>query len=165
MRRAPRPAGRRLIDRSILVRAWLVLGLVEAILVTGGFFWALLDGGWSWGAPTGEGTPLHDTYVLATTMSFAGIVACQLGAGFATRTTRASLRQIGVFTNRLLLWGMAFELAFAAAVIYLPPLQPIFQTAPLPAGHLAILAAMAPIPWAADELRRWWLRRAEAPAA
>ena len=28
---------------------------------------------------------------------------------------RASLRTIGVFTNRLLLWGMAFELVFAAA--------------------------------------------------
>ena len=30
---------------------------------------------------------------------------------------------LGVFSNRLLLWGIALELAFAAAVIYLPPLH------------------------------------------
>jgi magnesium-transporting ATPase (P-type) len=108
--RPPRKASERLIDRPMLVRAWLVLGIVEAVLVTGAFFWVLLRGGWSPGDATGPGTPMHDTYVAATTMTFAGIVACQVGAGFATRTARASLRQIGVFTNHLLLWGMAFEL-------------------------------------------------------
>ena len=33
-----------------------------------------------------------------------------------------------VFSNRLLLWAIAFELAFAVAVIYLPPLQVVFHT-------------------------------------
>ncbi len=56
-------------------------------------------------------------------MTFAGITACQVGTAFAARTDRASLRTIGVFSNPLLLWGIAFELAFAAALIYLPPLQ------------------------------------------
>jgi magnesium-transporting ATPase (P-type) len=165
MDRPPRPAGERLIDRAMLVRAWLVLGLVEAVLVTGAFFFTLLDGGWSWGDPTGAGTPLEHTYVLATTMTFAGIVACQVGAGFATRTARASLRAIGPFTNQLLLWGMAFEVAFAAALIWLPPLQDVFHTTALPWAYVAGLAAMAPVVWGVDEVRRWALRRAPRRAA
>ena len=82
-----------------------------------------------------------------------------MGAGLATRTNRASLRQIGLFTNRLLLYGIAFELAFAAALVYLPPLQAVFHTAPLGAGDIAILAGFAVVVWATDELRRRWMRR------
>ena len=41
-------------------------------------------------------------YLMATTMSFGGITACQVGTVFAARTNRASLREIGVLTNRLL---------------------------------------------------------------
>lgn len=157
----PRPVGARLIDKPMLVRAWLWLGLTEAVLVTGFFFWVLNSGGWSLGDPTGPGTPLHHTYLLAVTGTFAAIVACQVGAGFATRTTRASLLQVGVFSNKLLLWGVAFELVFAAAVIYLPPLQDVFGTAALPASYLLPLIAMVPIVWGVDDVRRrLWLRRA-----
>ena len=42
---------------------------------------------------------------------------------------RASLRKIGVFSNPLLLWGIGFELVFAAAIVYLPPFQELFATA------------------------------------
>ena len=65
-----------------------------------------------------------------------------------------------MFTNPLLLWGIAFELAFAAAIIYLPPLQPIFDTRRARAAReLAVLATFPVIVWGVDELRRWWLRR------
>ena len=50
--------------------------------------------------PVGAGTPLHHAYLQATTMTFLGIVACQIGTAFAARTERASLRSVGVFTNR-----------------------------------------------------------------
>jgi magnesium-transporting ATPase (P-type) len=112
----------------MLVRAWSWLGLVEAALVTGGFFYVLNASGWSPGEPTGAGSPLHVSYLAATTMTFAGITACQVGAAFAVRTSRASLFDIGIFSNRLLLWGILFELVFAAALIYLPPLQEVFHT-------------------------------------
>lgn len=79
---------------------------------------------------------------------------------FATRTTHASLMSIGPFSNRLLLWGIAFELVFAAAVVYLPPLQDIFHTAALGPGELLLLAAFPPLVWASDELRRAVARRA-----
>jgi hypothetical protein len=69
--------------------------------------------------------------------------------------------EIGVFSNPLLLGGIGFELVFAAAVIYLPPLQGIFHTAGLGLGlaELALLACFPVTVWGSDELRRAWLRR------
>ena len=71
--------------------------------MTGGYFLVMLAAGWSPGDPTGSGTPLHHAYLQATTMTWAGIAACQMGAAFAVRTSHASLRQVGVFSNRHLL--------------------------------------------------------------
>ena len=156
--RPPRPRGTRIVDRAILTRGWLWLGLVEAALVTGGFFFVLLDAGWSLSAPTGEGSALHGDYLAATTMTFAGITACQVGTAFAARTSRASLREIGFLSNPLLIWGILFELTFAAAIIYLPALQDLFATASLGARELAILAVFPFVVWGSDELRRRWLR-------
>ena len=94
-------------------------------------------------------------------MTFAGIVACQVGTAFASRTSRASLREIGVFSDPLLIWGIAFELVFAAGLIYVPFLQGIFDTAWLGLPELGLLASFAPIVWGSDELRRARRRRRE----
>lgn len=85
-----------------MTRAWLWLGLVEAALVLGGFFLVLHWAGWSPGDDVGSGSPLHADYLTATAMTFAGITACQVGTAFAARTSRASLREIGFFSNLLL---------------------------------------------------------------
>jgi calcium-translocating P-type ATPase len=158
MDQPPRSRRTGLLTRSMLVRAWLWLGLLEAALVAGGFFFVLLRAGWSPGDATGSGATLHHTYLMATTMSFAGITACQVGTALASRTSRASLRQIGVFSNPLLLGGIAFELVFAAALIYLPPLQSVFHTAALGLSEVALLATFPVIVWGSDELRRSWIR-------
>ena len=159
MSRKPRPRSEGVIRKELLVRAWLVLGLVSAALVLAGFLSVLFRAGWSLGDDVSSGSAFHDDYVRATTMSFAGIVACQIGTAFAARTERASLRSVGLWTNPLLLWGIAFELAFTAALIYVPALQPIFHTAPLGPVELATLLPFPLVVWAADELRRARLRR------
>jgi magnesium-transporting ATPase (P-type) len=151
------------IQRSLLFRAWVFLGLIEAALVMAGFFYVLLQAGWSPGDDVDAGSPLHDAYLQATTMTFAGIVACQVGTAIAARTERASLRSVGFFTNPLLLWGIVFELLFAAALVYVPFLQDVFGTAALGATELAILASFPLVVWGADELRRAYLRRHPEP--
>jgi magnesium-transporting ATPase (P-type) len=92
-------------------------------------------------------------------MTFAGIVACQVGTALAARTERASLRSVGFFTNRMLLWGIAFELAFLAALVYVPFLQGVCDTAGLGLPEIGLLATFPVIVWGADELRRARLRR------
>jgi magnesium-transporting ATPase (P-type) len=159
MERRPRARSERVIDRSLLFRAWVFLGVIEALLVLGGFFYVLLQAGWSPGDDVGSGSPLHEAYLQATTMTFAGIVACQVGTALAARTEHASLRSIGFFSNRLLLWGIASEIVFLAVLVYVPFFQDVFGTAALGAGELALLASFPVVVWGADELRRAHLRR------
>ncbi|MFC4054895.1 cation-translocating P-type ATPase [Actinomadura syzygii] len=160
MGRPPRPSSQGVISRDMLVRAWGYLGLISAALVMSVFFYVLWRAGWHPGDPTGDGDALHHAYLTATTATFAGLVTCQIGTAMAARTDHASLRQVGLTTNPLLLAGIAFELLFAAALIYLPPLQHLFGTAALPWDVLAIIAAFPVIVWGADELRRRHRRRA-----
>jgi magnesium-transporting ATPase (P-type) len=159
MDQPPRKRTSGILTRAMLTRAWLWLGLLEAALVCGGFFFVLLRAGWSPGDATGDGAPLHHAYLAATTMTFAGITACQVGTAFAARTSRSSLREIGFFSNPLLLYGIAFELVFAGSLIYLPPLQDLFHTAALGLPELALLVCFPVVVWGSDELRRGWLRR------
>ncbi len=159
MDRPPRSPRQGVISRELLTRAWGFLGGISAGLVLGGFFFVLLRAGWSPGDPVTAGSPLHHAYLQATTMTFAGIVACQVGTAFAARTSKASLRSVGVWSNRALLWGIAFELVFTAALLYLPPLQAVFGTRPLPPSDLLLLATFPVIVWGTDELRRAYRRR------
>ncbi|HWO68334.1 MAG TPA: cation-transporting P-type ATPase, partial [Umezawaea sp.] len=156
MDRPPRARTDNVIDGRMLGRAWGLLGGLSALLVLGGFFLTLYAGGWHPGAPVGLGDPLHHTWVQATTMSFLGIVACQIGTAFAARTQFASLRAIGSFSNHLLLWGILFEVVFAAVVVAVPVLQDVFGTALPPLAHLALLPVFPVLVWGADEL--WRLR-------
>jgi len=146
------------IQRALLYRAWVFLGLIEAALVLGGFIFVLLRAGWSPGEAVSGGHVLHGAYLEATTMTFAGIVACQIGTALAARTERASLRSVGFFTNRMLLWGILSEIVFVAALIYAPPLQRLFGTGSLGPVEIGILATFPAIVWGADELRRWVVR-------
>jgi calcium-translocating P-type ATPase len=158
MDKPPRPRTAGVIDRPLLIRAWLLLGGISAVLVMSGYLYTLWRAGWHPGDPTGTGTAMHQAYLQATTITFAGIVACQIGTAFAARTDRASLLTIGLFSNRLLLWGITFELVFTGAVIYAPPLQHIFGTAALSPAQLAIIVPFPVIVWSADELVRWFRR-------
>jgi magnesium-transporting ATPase (P-type) len=165
MDQPPRPANEGVIRAPMLIRAWLFLGVLVAALSISGFFFVLLSAGWHPGAPVGAGHPLHHAYLQATTMSFVGMIAGQIGTAFAVRTSRASLRSIGVFSNRYLLLAIGGVVVFAALFVYAPPLQSLLATAALPARDVLFLLPYPFIVWGADELRRWIHRRGTARAA
>jgi calcium-translocating P-type ATPase len=165
MERPPRPRSEGVIRAPMLIRAWLFLGALVAALQMGGFFYVLSGAGWHPGAPVGTGTPLHHAYLQATTMSFLGMIAGQIGTAFAVRTRRASLRQVGVFSNRYLIWAILAELALAAVFVYTPAFQTLLGTAGLPPRDLVLLLPYPFIVWGADELRRWVVRRRDATRA
>ena len=160
MQRPPRPQLEGVIQGPMLVRAWLFLGVMVSALSLGGFFYVLHRAGWHPGDPVGAGRPLHHAYLEATTMTFAGMIAGQIGTAFAVRTRRASLRSIGVFSNPYLLGGIAGELALAAVFIYRrrcnrcsgPPTLPLRRPDPAAAlpihrlgrGRAASLAGASP---------------------
>ena len=160
MERPPRRRGESVIDRPLLVRAWLFLGMISAALVMAGFFYVLLSAGWSPGDAVGKGSPLHHAYLQATTMTFLGIVACQVGTAFA----RADRPRLAARGRRAQQPGAAVGHRVRArlhrrASSTLPPLQSVFGTAPLGLGALLFVAPFPFIVWGADELRRWVHRR------
>jgi calcium-translocating P-type ATPase len=158
MERPPRPHSEGVIQAPMLIRAWLFLGVMVSALSLAGFFYVLTSAGWRPGEPVGAGHPFHHAYLQATTMTFLGIIFGQIGTAFAVRTRRASLRSIGIFSNRYLLLGIAGELALAAIFVYAPPLQSLLGTEAPPLRDLALLLPYPFIVWGADELRRWWVR-------
>ena len=159
MRRPPRDRRESIITGEMLVRAWAILGLVSAVVATSGFLWVLWSAGWRPGDPTSAGTPLHEAYLRATTMTFAGIVACQVGTALAARTDRVSLFSIGLLGNRLLLWGIAFEIALTAVVVYLPAAHEVLGTRSLLPHEVAVLLLFPVVVWGVDEVYRALRRR------
>jgi magnesium-transporting ATPase (P-type) len=86
----------------------------------------------------------------------------QVGNAFACRTERVSAFSGGLFSNRLLLWGIAFELAFAALLIYEPWLQELFGTAGVSWEWWLLLLACVPVIFLAEEARKALIRRRHA---
>ncbi|MFJ1556298.1 cation-translocating P-type ATPase [Streptomyces mirabilis] len=162
MQRPPRPRSQNVITRSMLARAWGFLGLISALLVMAGFFTVLIRAGWHLGDDVGTGSSLHHAYRQATTVTWVGIVACQLGTAMAVRTEHASLRSVGLFTNKPLLAALGFAMAFAAVGVYVPVAHTVLGTETLSASQWALIAPFPFIVWGTDELRRWYRRRLEA---
>lgn len=163
MRQPPRPKSEPIITPSMLVRAWLLLGGVSAALAMGAFWITLSAAGWHPGYDTGPGSPLHHAYLQATTMTFLTIVSCQIGVAFAVRSERESTLRVrgplGVFSNSWLLWGIAFEIVFAAAIVTLPGVSTALGMQAPPLWALALLPVCPPVVWGTDELARWVKRR------
>lgn len=159
MERPPRPRNEGVIRVPMLLRAWLFLGVIVTALSLGGFFYVLLKAGWHPGVSVDAGTPMHHAYRQATTMTFLGMITGQIGTAFAVRTQRASLWSVGVFSNKFLLAGIAAEIVLAVIFVYTPALQTLLGTEPLPSTDLLVLLPFPFVVWAADELRRYVLRR------
>ena len=95
------------------------------------------------------------------TLAIAIVAVILLNAALAYAQELQSLRQVGFLSNRHLLRGVVFAIVFAGAIIYAPPLQSIFHTAPLPITDLLVLACFPVIVWGSDELWRARQRRRE----
>ncbi len=164
MSRPPRGKKEHLLNREILIRAYVWLGSIEAVLVTSAFIFVLFRGGWVPGTPdiSAASSPLHDLYLEATTMTFLGIVAAQIGTVFASRTHRVSVFTVGLFSNRWVLVGIVFEVLVAALLMYVPLFADFFGMAALGPLEWAIALSFAPVILFADEGRKWLLRRREA---
>ncbi|HLZ36057.1 MAG TPA: cation-transporting P-type ATPase [Nitrospira sp.] len=147
----PRPRTERLLNVPLLLRAYLFLGAIEAAAAMGGFFLYLYAKGWNWGAPLSWSSPL---YKEATTVTFAAIVLAQVANALACRSDRISIIKLGLFTNRLMLWGIATELIILAVIIFTQTGNEVFGTRPLPLWIFGPLALGALALLLAEESRK-----------
>lgn len=155
MKQPPRSSSERLLDFSVLSRAYLFLGPIEAIACMFGFFFVLSAGGWTWGTVI---SPDNTLYMQATTACLTAIIITQIGNVFACRTSRESVFSIGFFTNRLIFIGIAFELALQLFIVYHPWGNRIFATHPLAISTWFVLIPFAFVLFFAEEARKALLR-------
>jgi sodium/potassium-transporting ATPase subunit alpha len=155
----PRPRSERLLSLPLLLRSYLFLGIAEAAVAMGGFFLYLYSQGWAWGTHLDWSSPL---YKEATTVTLAGIVLAQVANVFACRSDRLSVTKLGWFSNPLILWGIAIELAILVVITYTPAGNSIFGTRPLPLWVFEPLALGALVLLLSEEGRKIvanWLRQ------
>ena len=144
MKRRPRRPDAKLLDGKRLVAVG-VEGLMLSVIALGAFVYSLY--GW------------HQTVEEARTVAFTVIVVAQLMHAFNCRSERLSLFQVGLLTNRALLWAVLLSLVMQLAVLTLPAAQPIFKVAPLPLEDWEMMAAVVLLPLIIVEAAKWIKRR------
>jgi len=165
MDRPPRPKSSTLVDRHLLRRSFLWLGLLEAILCFAAFYFIYF------GLDLPFLAPLHDLifskiphsmqYALATTVYYAGVVMAQVGNAFACRTERNRGRTLGWLSNPGLWRGIAIELIILLILVYVPPLAEIFGQVAIPPSIWIGLALFPVIIYGMDWIRKMTLQARE----
>ncbi len=144
MRRPPYPPNEHVFGRGMMRDiAWigLLMGLVS--LAMGYWYWAFESA----------------TNVQWRTIVFTVLTLSQMGNVMAVRSNRDSLFRIGVFSNRPLLGAVLLTFGLQLAVVYWPPLQNVFQTAPLSAMDLLLCIALSSVVFWAVEAQKLLKRR------
>jgi len=160
MKRPPRSMDDRLVDMAVIIRAYVIVGVIEGAAGFFAFFTVLSAGGWHWGEQLAANDLLYRTAVSAF---FAAVIVCQVANVFASRLRRETLFSKRFFSNKLLFVGIAAELLLLAAILYVPALHPFFGTAPLTLGQLLLGVPFAVGILALDELVKLGVRHGYHP--
>jgi magnesium-transporting ATPase (P-type) len=156
MQEQPRSVRERLFNAKVFLRS-LYLGTIIATGAMAGCFMAWSAGGWHLGMSTVPGSPT--IYARGTTMTFAGIVIAQAGNVLANRTNKTSIFKTSLKSNKWIWLGIASQISIISLLIYAPPMQALFGTAPLGPFEWAFLALLAVVVVFAEEIRKWFTRR------
>ncbi|MDI6745033.1 MAG: cation-transporting P-type ATPase [Thermodesulfovibrionales bacterium] len=151
MKQPPRKLQERLLNFSLISRAYLFLGPIEAAACMFGFFYIMFNGGWRWGEML---PPNNILYMQATTACLTAIIVTQIGNVFACRSSKESVLSIGFFTNRLIFLGIAVELLLQLFIVYHPWGNKIFGTYPISLSTWLVLIPFAVFLLFADEARK-----------
>jgi calcium-translocating P-type ATPase len=156
MRQPPRPRRDRLLNWPLLVRAYLFLGIMEAAAAIAAFLFVLHAAGWRYGEELSHFDPL---YLQATTATLSAIIVMQVMNVFLCRSGRESLFRLGLFDNRLILAGIAAEIALIMAIDYTPWGNLVFGTAPIGLNVWLFVIPFAFAMLALEEIRKWMARK------
>jgi Ca2+-transporting ATPase len=93
------------------------------------------------------------------TVVFTVLTVSQLFHSLSVRSERESLFSIGLFSNLPMLGAVLLTLLLQLAVIYLPALNAIFHTQPLPLFDLAVCLGLSSLVLVVVEIEKWLVRR------
>lgn len=149
MRRHPVPRDDRLLGPELLARVALMTPMIAAVTF-GWFAWRI-----SQGAP--EMPVRSETFTLLAMCAWFNVLNCQ--------SATASALGPRLLRNPWLAGGLTLSVALQAAVLYVPAMNALFHTVPLPPASLLPLLALASLVLWVEELRKLIVRRSRREAA
>jgi Ca2+-transporting ATPase len=145
MDQPPRPPEEPIINRPM----WIGIG-VQTLAITSVTLGAYL-----------VGLRAHpEAPEFAETMAFVTLSFSELLRAFTARSERYPVLKIGLFSNKTMFLAVAVSLALLLAVIYVPFLQPVFNTVSLGPAQWELMLPLLFVPAVAAELTKWWMSRA-----
>lgn len=149
MQRPPRRPDEPVINREMLV------GIVVQALAISFAVLAAFRIGLAWFPGS-----LHH----AQTMAFATLSISELFRAYTARSERFNIWQVGIFSNKYMQYAVASSLVILLAIIYVPFLDPIFDTAFLNLPEWLVMLPLILTPAIAAEITKVFIRRQAASA-
>ncbi|MFP3854806.1 MAG: cation-translocating P-type ATPase, partial [Anaerolineales bacterium] len=149
MDQPPRPADEPIINRLMQIGIGVQTVAISAVTLTAYFVGRNVFPG---------------QQMVAETMAFATLSFSELLRAFTARSERYLLHRLGFFTNKYMLYAVASSAILLLVVIYVPFLEPIFDTAPLTLQQWEIILPLLLLPAIAQELTKWVVVRRESAA-
>ncbi|HEY8248987.1 MAG TPA: HAD-IC family P-type ATPase [Burkholderiales bacterium] len=143
MSHPPRPPKEPVINRDMAIGIG-VIALVDAIAILTVFYLGL------------QRYPGH--LEAAQTLAFVTLCVSELVRAFTARSEYHSIFSIGVFSNRWMVWAVGASLLLVLMVVYVPFLQPFFDTVPLTLDDWLMMAPFFFASAIAMELLKFYFR-------
>jgi Ca2+-transporting ATPase len=147
MTRPPRPPDESIINREMRLRIGIQTVAIAAVTLVA--YWA--------------GLGLHHEHtLLAGTMAFVTLSFSELLRAFTARSEYYPMLKIGLLSNKVMFFAVTSSLLLLLLVIYVPFLQPVFNTVPLTLAHWKIIFPLLFIPAIVAELSKMFISRSSA---
>ncbi len=142
------PVSGKLMNRTVVVRAFGILGPTVAMASMAAFVVSMLALGWGRGQPW----PNEAGLAAASGATFIAIVLAQTANAFACRSSTRRPDQLGWTSNRLLLITASLELVFAVSVLLVRPFARVLDHANPPFWGWVVALLSMPLLLAVDAL-------------
>jgi magnesium-transporting ATPase (P-type) len=142
------PVSGRLLDRTVLRRAFGLLGPVEAAMSMVAFLTVCVVAGWR----PGDSFPTGQELAAASGAAFMAVVFGQTANAFACRSSTETPGRLGWTTNRLLFPATAMGLSVSLLMLLVPPVADELGHAVPPVAGWIVALSTAGVVLAADAL-------------
>ena len=149
------PVAGRLLSRTVLPRAFGVLGPTEAALSVIAFLVSFMAAGWL----LGESFPSGHAAAAASGAAFLTVVSAQAANAFACRSSTRGPGALGWTTNRLLLAAVSMAVVLSLLMVYVPPIARALGQAPPPLTGWLVVVVAAPFLLGIDAVDKRLRRR------
>jgi len=144
MEQKPRPPKEPIINKQMTIGV-----VIQTLAIAGVTLFAFYRG------LSHNEMPVEQRLPYAETMAFITLAASELLRAFTARSERYPLLKIGMFSNKWMNWAVLASFMMLLAVVYVPFLNPVFQTTPLGWQEWSMIVPLFFVPAIVAELVKW----------